>query len=162
MLNLGKVCQWEDLRTHLIWALSSSASCWSNLEHTDSIAVIYSRLGGCLGVTTKLGPLANRDLWAWVRGLLDKLMIHLSLDLLMHSHLFWGRMPGRPKGGTCLGRANPSCMGRCAVCLGLSACIACVPSWLGTSASYLGSSTVCLGVNPQPGISASCLGKPAF
>ena len=43
------------------------------------MAVMYSRLGRCLGVTTKLGPLASNDLWAWVKCLLDKLMIHLGL-----------------------------------------------------------------------------------
>ena len=43
------------------------------------MAVIYSKLGGCLGDTTKLGPLARTDLCAWVKGLLDKLMNHLGL-----------------------------------------------------------------------------------
>ena len=36
------------------------------------MAVIYSKLGGCFGVTTKLGPLASTDLCAGVKGLLDK------------------------------------------------------------------------------------------
>ena len=40
---------------------------------------MYSKLGGCLGVTTKLGPLARTDLWAGVKGLLDRLMTHLAL-----------------------------------------------------------------------------------
>ena len=40
---------------------------------------MYSKLGGCLGVTTKLGPLARTDLWAGVKGLLDRLMTHLGL-----------------------------------------------------------------------------------
>ena len=75
-LDLGG---WEDLRTLLISALSSSASCWPNLVHTDSIAMTYSRLGGCLWVTTKLGPLASTDLCAWVKGLLDKLITQLGL-----------------------------------------------------------------------------------
>ena len=43
------------------------------------MAVIYSKLGGCLGVTTKLGPLARTDLWAGVKGLLERLMTHLGL-----------------------------------------------------------------------------------
>ena len=43
------------------------------------MAVIYSKLGGCLGVTTKLGPLARTDLCAGVKGLLDRLMTHLGL-----------------------------------------------------------------------------------
>ena len=40
---------------------------------------MYSKLGGCLGVTTKLGPLARTDLCAGVKGLLERLMTHLGL-----------------------------------------------------------------------------------
>ena len=40
---------------------------------------MYSRLGGCLGRTAKLGHLANTDLWVWVKGLLDRLITHLAL-----------------------------------------------------------------------------------
>ena len=43
------------------------------------MAVMYSKLGGCLGVTAKLGPLARTDLWAGVKGLLERLMTHLGL-----------------------------------------------------------------------------------
>ena len=43
------------------------------------MAVIYSKLGGCLGDTTKLGPLARTDLCAGVKGLLDRLMTHFGL-----------------------------------------------------------------------------------
>ena len=43
------------------------------------MAVMYSKLGGCLEVTAKFGPLARTDLCAWVKGLLDKLMTHLGL-----------------------------------------------------------------------------------
>ena len=43
------------------------------------MAVLYSRLRGCLGITAKLGPLASTDLSAWVKGLLDKLITHLGL-----------------------------------------------------------------------------------
>ena len=43
------------------------------------MAMMYSRLGGCLGVTAKLGPLASTDLCVCVKGLLDKLMTHLGL-----------------------------------------------------------------------------------
>ena len=43
------------------------------------MAVIYSKLGGCLGVTAKLGPLARTDLCAGVKGLLERLMTHLGL-----------------------------------------------------------------------------------
>ena len=39
---------------------------------------MYSTLGGCLGDTAKLGPLARTDLCAWVKGLLDRLMTHLG------------------------------------------------------------------------------------
>ena len=70
---------WEDLGTLLIATLSSSASCWLILVHAASMAVMYSQLGGCLGDTTKLGPLVKTDLWAWVKGLLDRLMTHFGL-----------------------------------------------------------------------------------
>ena len=43
------------------------------------MAVMYSKLGGCLGETAKLGPLARTGLCAWVKGLLAKLMTHLGL-----------------------------------------------------------------------------------
>ena len=43
------------------------------------MAVMYSKLGGCLGVTAKLGPLASTDLCAGVKGLLERLMTHLGL-----------------------------------------------------------------------------------
>ena len=41
--------------------------------------MMYSRLGGCLWETTKLGLLVSIDLWALVKGLLDKLITHLGL-----------------------------------------------------------------------------------
>ena len=83
---------WEDLRTLLTSALSSSASCWLSLVQAASMAVIYSKLGGCLGVTTKLGPLARTDLWAGVRGLLERLMTHLGLGSSLEDP--WGSLPG--------------------------------------------------------------------
>ena len=43
------------------------------------MAVIYSKLGGCLGLTAKLGPSARTDLCDCVKGLLDRLMTHLGL-----------------------------------------------------------------------------------
>ena len=43
------------------------------------MAVMYSKLGGCLGVTTKLGPLARTGLWTGVKGLLERFMTHLGL-----------------------------------------------------------------------------------
>ena len=52
------------------------------------------------GGTAKLGPLARTDLWAEVKGLLDKLMTHLGLDssmeepwgLLLVLLLVWGEV----------------------------------------------------------------------
>ena len=41
--------------------------------------VMYSKLGGCLGETTKLGLLARTDFYAWVKGLLDRLKTHFGL-----------------------------------------------------------------------------------
>ena len=52
------------------------------------MAVTYSKLGGCLGETTKLGPLARTDLCAGVKGLLDMLMTHLGLGSPMEEP--WG------------------------------------------------------------------------
>ena len=43
------------------------------------MAVIYSKLGGCLGDTAKLGPLARTDLCAGVEGLLERLITHFVL-----------------------------------------------------------------------------------
>ena len=43
------------------------------------MAVMYSKLGGCLEDTAKLGPLARTDLCAGVKGLLDKLMTHFGV-----------------------------------------------------------------------------------
>ena len=43
------------------------------------MVVMYSKLGGCLGDTKKLGPLARTDLCAGDKGLLDKLMTHFGL-----------------------------------------------------------------------------------
>ena len=43
------------------------------------MAVIYSKLGGYLGITAKLGPFARTDLCAVVKGLLERLMTHLGL-----------------------------------------------------------------------------------
>ena len=43
------------------------------------MAVMYSKLEGCLGDTAKVGPLARTDICAGVKGLLDKLMTHFGL-----------------------------------------------------------------------------------
>ena len=70
---------WEDLSTWLTSALSSSASCWLSLVQAASMAVMYSKLGGCFGETAKLGPLARTDLCAKVKGLLERLITHFGL-----------------------------------------------------------------------------------
>ena len=56
------------------------------------MAVRYSKLEGCLGDTTKLGPLARTDLCAWVKGLLDRLMTHFGLGSSKEDPWgsFWG------------------------------------------------------------------------
>ena len=56
------------------------------------MAVIYSKLGGCLGVTAWLGPLARTDLCTCVKGLLERLMTHLGLGSSLEDP--WG-----PSGG---------------------------------------------------------------
>ena len=56
------------------------------------MAVMYSKLGGCLGVTAKLGPLARTDLWAGVKGLLERLMTHLGLGSSLEEP--WGCLAG--------------------------------------------------------------------
>ena len=56
------------------------------------MAVMYSKLGGCLGVTTKLGPLARIDLWAGVKGSLERLMTHLGLGSSLEEP--WGGLLG--------------------------------------------------------------------
>ena len=92
MLWLNWVWGWEDLRTLLTSALSSSASCWLSLVQAASMAVMYSKLGGCLGVTAKLGPLARTDLWAGDKGLLERLMTHLGLGSSLEEP--WGATRG--------------------------------------------------------------------
>ena len=57
------------------------------------MAVIYSKLGGCLGDTTKLGPLARTDLCAGVNGLLERLMSHWGLGSSREDP--WGSLLGR-------------------------------------------------------------------
>ena len=56
------------------------------------MAVMYSKLGGCLGDTTKLGPLARTDLCAWVKGLLNRLMTHFGLGSYEEDP--WGSLLG--------------------------------------------------------------------
>ena len=56
------------------------------------MVVIYSKLGGCLGHTAKLGPLARTDHCTGVKGLLDKLMTHLGLGSSVEEP--WGTLVG--------------------------------------------------------------------
>ena len=53
---------------------------------------MYSKLGGCLGDTAKLGPLARTDLCAGVKGLLDRLMTHFGLGFSEEDS--WGSLLG--------------------------------------------------------------------
>ena len=69
------------------------------------MAVMYSKLGGCLGDTTKLGPLGRRDLCALVKGLLDRLMTHIGLGSSKEDpwgSLFGGRILFPGASTTCL------------------------------------------------------------
>ena len=86
------------------------------------MAVIYSKLGGCLGDTAKLGPLARTDLCAGVKGLLDRLMTHFGLGSSGEDP--WGSLLG--------GRSGVAFLGTSAVCLGalcLAECL-CLPNLL--------------------------------
>ena len=56
------------------------------------MAVIYSKLGGCLGVTAKLGPLARTDLCARVKGLLERLDDPLGVRFFIKDP--WGSLLG--------------------------------------------------------------------
>ena len=69
------------------------------------MAVMYSKLGGCLGDTAKLSPLARTDLCACVKGLVDRLMTHFGLGSSEEDpwgSLLGGRgvgcLPGKPGG----------------------------------------------------------------
>ena len=111
--------------------------------HTDSMAVMYSRLGGCLKDTTKLGSLANTDLWAWAKSLLDKLITHFRLGTSSISPLFWEGSLEEPLGLLTLALAD----------------------WLpagGNSTSYLGVSIDCLGICLPGDLSAWELVLPAW
>ena len=99
------------------------------------MAVMYSKLGGCLGVTAKLGPLAKTDLWAGVKGLLERFMTHLGLGSSLEEP--WGGLlggwmccfpgrwcwpPGKPELTYCWGApialpGSPSCVASL-TCLG--------------------------------------------
>ena len=118
----------KTLGLYWLQPLSSSVSCWLNLVQAASMAVIYSKLGGCLGATANLGPLAKTDLCAGVKGLLDRLMTHLGLGSSREDP--WGSLWGV----------------RCGIAI------------LGTSTVCLGGSTVPLGIleGPLPGWMSGC------
>ena len=94
---LGWVWGCESLRTLLTSALSSSASCWLSLVQAASIAVIYSKLGGCLGVTTKVGPFSQNRPLHWGQMFVGKVNDPLRV------RFFIGRTLVGPAGG-CGGR----------------------------------------------------------
>ena len=117
---------WEDLRTLLISALSSSASCWLSLVQAASMAVMYSKFGGCLGVTAKLGPLARTDLWAGVKGLLERLMTHLGLGSSLEEP-WLGLVEGVGEGLPSWEVVLASWEGCVGLCLGGTYCLAYLP-----------------------------------
>ena len=124
------------------------------------MVVMYSRLGGCLGVTTKLGPLASK-----VPLSLGKRFARYVNDPLTHGVfqcILGLALPAWGRRANYLGRT--SYLGRSAACLGFSACTVCGHPWLGTSAACLGK--VCLNCLRRRatcigGTDTSCLGRSA-
>ena len=57
------------------------------------MAVMYSKLGGCLGVAAKLGPLAQNRPLSWCQGFVGKVYDPLRV------RSFFGRTLGMPSGG---------------------------------------------------------------
>ena len=70
------------------------------------MAVMYSKLGGYLGDTAKLGPLARTDLCAGVKGLLDRLMTHFGLG--SSGEDLWGSLFGGRSGVALPGTSTAS------------------------------------------------------
>ena len=141
------------------------------------MAVMYSKLVGCLGETTKLGPLARTDLCTWVKGLLDKLITHLGLGPSVEEP--WGLFALILLGGSVafLG-ISTTCLGSSAVTFGSLGCPK--PSWApvipaqtvtclsivvsrGKSHCFLGTSTAsCLGGSVIRCQNPTCLGHLAI
>ena len=97
------------------------------------MAVMYSKLGGCLGDTTKLDPLAGTDLCAWVKGMLDRLMTHLGLGSSMEDPWggpYWGRGTFPGTGTTCL-RSSAVPLGSLRALYLAEHLTACLPAWVG-------------------------------
>ena len=91
------------------------------------MAVMYSKLGGCLGETAKLGHLARTDLCTWVKGLLDKLMTHLGLGSSKEEP--WGLFALLLLGGSVASMgASATCLGSSTVLLGSLECPK--PGWV--------------------------------
>ena len=111
---------WEDLRTWLISALSSSASCWLNLGHADSMAVMYSKLGGCLGETAKLSPLAMCLSQRFAGQVNEPLRVRF-----FHGRTLGVVCPTVVGGSVTSLRVSSTCLGSSAVLLGSLEC----PSW---------------------------------
>ena len=124
------------------------------------MAVIYPKLGGCLEVTTKLGPLARTDLWAGVKGLLDKLMTHLGLGSSLVDP--WGSLLGVVGVPSC--DVSAVCHGGSAILLGSLGCPMpgrmpkALPGWPNLI-TYL----TCLWIDPSfpRGRMSICLGRTA-
>ena len=101
------------------------------------MAVIYSKLGGCLGVTAKLGPLARTDLCAGVKGLLERLMTHLGLGSSLEEPWLdlWGGVKEGAFPGGCAGLrgrlsglkpgGKPSTLPVCPGGVGIVPCLGC-------------------------------------
>ena len=80
------------------------------------MAVMYAKLGGCLGDTTKLGPLARTDLCAGVKGLLDGLMTDFRLGSSGEDP--WGRLLWGVRCGVSFPGTSTVCLGGSAVPVG--------------------------------------------
>ena len=107
-------------------------------------------MAGCLGVTAKSGPLARTDLWAGVKGLLERLMTHLGLGSLLEEP--WGGLCGGGGGVVFLGD-GAILLGRlgCPVPGGMPMALPDWPSWI--------AKLTCLGRASGLGNAASFAGK---
>ena len=94
------------------------------------MAVMYSKLGGCLWVTAKLDPLARTDLWAGVKGLLERFMTHLGLSSSLEEP--WGGLLGGGGGRVVFPGDGAILLGRlgCPVPRGTPMALPKWPSWI--------------------------------
>ena len=96
LLRLG-LGGWEDLRTLLISALGSSASCWLSLVQAASMAVICSKLGGCLGGNHKIGSFSQNRSLGWGQRFVGKVNDQLRVRFFIRRTLgepAWGGSGG--------------------------------------------------------------------